>query len=299
MNNTRQSSVLDLVKLIGLIVVIGLVVFDIFSVRRKNEVLLKSIETQKVEMERKLNAAIRKGADYEQALRNAERFTLDAKAKAKESESELTGRITTMEDAHRKELEAQRVQADELRASLERKLQEIKEDFARQKERMQERLQEKREAHLLAQKEAEAKRTEEKANDSSGELQDQPKQSVAELKQKIKANQDEIKSLRMKNPGYILVNSAKQARILETRFRPSSLGKYLAKDQVTYVRDLFHCTACNWDCSENEGPCCEVSRKRSFNLWRKAMHDAHETARINERIDELLKENETLKKAMR
>ena len=94
------------------------------------------------------------------------------------------------------------------------------------------------------------------------------------------------------------VSSHKQARILETRFRPSGFAKYSSTEQITYVRDMFHCTACNSELSNDDYPCCEVSRKRSFNFWKGKYHDAEKTTRINARIDELLKENETLKKAM-
>ena len=155
------------------------------------------------------------------------------------------------------------------------------------------------ESRALVQKEDSPKSLDERANGGDDAPQDQSQQSIAELRRRIKANQDEIKSLRISNPGYILVDYTKQARILETKFRPSGLGKYCAKDQITYVRSLFRCTACNWEGSELDGPCCDVSRKRSFNLWKKAVHDSRRTEQINARIDELLNENEILKKAMR
>ena len=299
MDNTRQMSIADLLKLIGLIIVIGLIAFDVLSVRSQNKKLKKSMENQKAEMESNLKSAMAKGANYEQALRNAEQLKLEVMTKAKEKETELIGRIAKMEEEHRDELEKKRTETDILRMSFEDKMRGIKEDFNRQMEHMKAELRAVSESRALVQKEDSPKSLDERANGGDDAPQDQSQQSIAELRRRIKANQDEIKSLRISNPGYILVDYTKQARILETKFRPSGLGKYCAKDQITYVRSLFRCTACNWEGSELDGPCCDVSRKRSFNLWKKAVHDSRRTEQINARIDELLNENEILKKAMR
>lgn len=296
-SNTHQSPIVDLVKLIGLIVVTGIAVFDVFWVRSQNKTLKKTLETQTAKMESKLNSVTEKRKNCEQALRNAEQLTSDVKTRAKEKESELTGRIEKMEEAHRKELEEQRNEADKLRASFENKMRKMEENFNREKEQLQAELRSLRESRALAQRDIEEKRPKDRASDRDEKPQAQPKQSIAELKNKIKANQEEVKSLRMENPGCILVDHTKQARILETRFRPNGWAKYMFKDQITYVRSLFRCTACNWEGSELGGPCCDVSRKRSYGLWRKAFRDAQKTEQINARIDELLKENEDLKKA--
>jgi len=240
-----------------------------------------------------------KGEKYEQALRNAEQLKLEVMTKAKEKETELVERIAKMEEAHRDELEQKKKEADMLRMSFEDKMRKMEEDFNRQKDHMKAELRAVSESRALVEKENDQKSPDERANGCDDELQNQPKQSIAELRSQIKANQDEIKSLRKSNPGCILVDHTKQALILETRFRPSGLGKYCAKDQITYVRSLFRCTACNWEGSDLDGPCCDVSRKRSFNLWKKAVHDSRRTEQINARIDELLNENEILKKAMR
>ena len=296
--NANKPSIVDMLKLIGLVVVIGLVSFDIFSVRRQNKALRGRLETQKTEMERKLNSVTAKGDNYERALRNAEQTASDVRSRAQEKEVRQAERITKMEESHRKDLEEQRMQADRMRTSFENKMREMREDFAREREQLQAELRSARELHALAQKNGIPDSSKEKDQDGSDNAQSQPKRTIAELKNQIKANQEEIKNLRISNPGFILVDSAKQARILETRFRPSGLGKYCAKDQITYVRNLFRCTACNWEGSELDGPCCDVSRKRSYRLWCKAVHDAQKTEQINARIDELLKENEALKKAM-
>ena len=250
-----------------------------------------------MEMERKLNSVTAKGDNYERALRNAEQTASDVRSRAQENETRQVERIAKMEESHRKELEWQRKQTDRVRASFEDKMREMRESFSRERERLQAELRAASESRALAEKENEPK-TPELSNEGTDELQDSPKRTIAELRSQIKANQNEIQSLRVANPGCILVDSTKQARILETRFRPSGLGKYCTKDQITYVRNLFRCTACNWEGSELDGPCCNVSRKRSFNLWKKAFHDAQKTAQINTRIDELLKENVGLKKAI-
>ena len=112
-------------------------------------------------------------------------------------------------------------------------------------------------------------------------------------------NLEEIKRLRDENPACILVPSHKQARILETRVASSRDRRYTTKSDVTYVRDMFRCTACNREFAINEGgPCCRVSAKRSFALWRGKRLEADKTVAIGARIDALLAENEMLKKEL-
>ena len=294
MSYQQQPSTLDFLKLIGLLVVIGVIAFDIFSVRNKNKMLWSSLETQKKEFESKLKAFEDENAskekDHGRKMEDAEKRIEDATRKAKDNQDKLTEEIKALREKHQKAM-------DEQRAAFEKHIQEMKDDFAQEKERLRSELQSKRNAHMFAQKEREVKSTKESINDGGTEHQKQPKKSIAELNRQIKANQEEINSLRKANPGCVLVDSHKQARNLETKFRPSSFGKYCTKDEITYVRDMFHCTACNNEIPKGHGPCCRVSSKRSFNLWSGKVHDAEETARINARIDELLEENEVLKKA--
>ena len=72
MGYKQQQSTLDLLKVIGLLVVIGVVAFDIFVVRSKNKMLWKSLETQKTEFESKLKAVedanASRGKDYERKM---------------------------------------------------------------------------------------------------------------------------------------------------------------------------------------------------------------------------------------
>lgn len=126
------------------------------------------------------------------------------------------------------------------------------------------------------------------------------KRSAEDLKKQHDENVSEIRKLREANPGCVIVPSYKQSRILETRFASKGHRKYCLKDKITYVRDMFRCTNCNKDFAIGNKPgCCEISRKRSYNEWCTRYREAEETARINERIDELLKENAELRKEVR
>ena len=294
MSSTRKSSPLDLLKVVGIFIAIGVVAFDIFSVRSKNKALLTELEVQKSELDGKIKAIEdekkNQYSNYEQRLKESEQRVSAANEKLKENENEMADRIRDMEDRHRREI-------NELRLSFDEKILNVKEeqahrrdkmleDFNRQKGRMKEELQSLRSAAQT------------NVGDGETEHQEPPKKSKAELKQQLAANLEEIDKLRKLNPGCVLVESHKQARILETRFRPNQYRQYCSKDQITYVRSLYHCTNCNYDSSKDDPPCCEVSRKRSFTLWRGKVLEAEEAARINARIDELLKENEDLKKAM-
>ena len=131
MSCQNQPSTLDFLKLIGLLVVIGVVAFDIFSVRSKNKALWKTIETQKTEMDRREKSLAEENQEQysrlEQQLRDSEKRVTDAKEKARDRENELSEEIRGLKDSHRKEL-------DELKAAYEKKFEKMKEDFNRQKE---------------------------------------------------------------------------------------------------------------------------------------------------------------------
>ena len=275
----------DVLKVVGLLGVIGLIAFDIMSVRSKDRTLRKTLASQATEMENLRKSAAESKAYYERALEEADQRCAKAKAK----EEELTRRIASIENEHRKELEAQRKREEEVRSSFSEKIQEMKERFAQ--ERM--RVQSDRDANARARV-----RMETKEEAEAEEEVESKGASVEELKRQIAANKEEISKLRKENPGCILVDSRKQVRNLETKFRPRGFAKYCLKGQITYVRDVFHCTACDADLVYSDIPCCRVSRQRSFNAWKKSVHDAEETARINERIDELTRENEEFENAM-
>lgn len=119
MSCQNQPSTLDFLKLIGLLVVIGVVAFDIFSVRSKNKALWKTIETQKTEMDRREKSLAEENQEQysrlEQQLRDSEKRVTDAKEKARDRENELSEEIRGLKDSHRKEL-------DELKAAYEKKV---------------------------------------------------------------------------------------------------------------------------------------------------------------------------------
>ena len=68
------------------------------------------------------------------------------------------------------------------------------------------------------------------------------------------------------------------------------------KAQTTDVMDLFYCSKCHNESSVERMPCCDTSRKKSFYAWQKARRDVDVTLRINRKIDELLNENDELRK---
>ena len=135
MSYQQQPSTLDFLKLIGLLVVIGVIAFDIFSVRNKNKMLWSSLETQKKEFESKLKAFEDENAskekDHGRKMEDAEKRIEDAKRKAKDNQNELAEELKALKESHRKEM-------DEQRASFEKRIQEMKEDFGRQKEQWKE-----------------------------------------------------------------------------------------------------------------------------------------------------------------
>ena len=135
MSYQQQPSTIDFLKLIGLLVVIGAIAFDIFSVRKKNKMLWSSLETQKAEFQSKLkaledeNTSREKG--HERKMADSEKRIEDAKCKSKDNQSELIEEIKTLKEEHRKAMEEQKT-------SFEKCIQEMKEDFSRQKEQWKE-----------------------------------------------------------------------------------------------------------------------------------------------------------------
>lgn len=282
----------DILKVVGLLGVIGMIAFDIMNVRSKDRTLQQTLASQVTEMESLRKSATESKAYYERSLEDADQRCAKAKAK----EEELTRKIASIENEHRKELEEQKKELEEqkkreaeLQSSFSEKIQEMKERFAQERIRVQ------------SERDANARAQVKKVMKEEAEVEEDVESkgaSVEELKRQIAANKEEIAKLRKENPGCILVDSRKQVRILETKFRPRGFAKYCLKGQITYVRDVFHCTACDSDLVYSDMPCCRVSRQRSFNAWKKSVHDAEETTRINERIDELTRENEELENAL-
>ncbi len=127
-----------------------------------------------------------------------------------------------------------------------------------------------------------------------GENDMTPKESVTELSNQIKRNLEEINKLRDENPACVL--NPDSSKILNTMMRMCTPTdhKYTSGKQLTYVRDLFYCTACKRESSN--GPCCRVSAKKGFAAWRKCRDAVEKTKEINDRIDELHEANKALKK---
>ena len=75
--------------------------------------------------------------------------------------------------------------------------------------------------------------------------------------------------------------------------------QYCTKAQITYVRDLFYCTKCHRELQVGNGPCCNVSRKKSFAEWRQKRLDVKKTKEIREKIDGLLRENQEIKERLK
>lgn len=127
------------------------------------------------------------------------------------------------------------------------------------------------------------------------------KKSGDDLKRQLKENEKEIKKLREQNPACVLNTIDPPSNIRNTVMKYPTSGQrvYYAKSQITYVRDLFYCTKCHSERTMNEGPCCDVSRKKSFREWSQRRMDVGTTADINRRIDALLEKNQEIKNLLK
>lgn len=119
---------------------------------------------------------------------------------------------------------------------------------------------------------------------------------LKELNNRLTENKKEIKRLRETNPYCFLNTISPPSNIRNTIMKMTSNKdrQYCVKAQKTYVRELFFCTNCDREYGESEGPCCNVSRKKSFHEWQKLHRAIQETKDINERIDAILKENQEI-----
>lgn len=136
------------------------------------------------------------------------------------------------------------------------------------------------------------------------QLQEQKKDwtkvPIAELERKIKANVEEIARLKERNPACVVDNDIRSIRNTKKVMATIADWRYCKKAQITHVRDMFHCSACNGEMSlENANDrkyCCDTSRMKGFAAWLQARKAAEETSWIVNRIDELYGENIELKK---
>ena len=140
MGYKQQPSALDFLKVIGLLVVIGVVAFDIFAVRSKNKVLWQSIETQKTEFQlqkMELQSQIKeleeanadRKKDYKRKMEEVNKQIQDAKCRVKDNQTEQAEEITTLKESHQKAMEDQK-------AAYEKRIQDMQADFNSRMENM-------------------------------------------------------------------------------------------------------------------------------------------------------------------
>ena len=133
MGSRQQQPALDLLKVIGLLVIIGVVAFDIFAVRSKNKMLWQSIEKQKTEFQvqkmelksqikelEELNAS--KEMDYKRKMEEVSTQIKAAKSRFKDNQVEQTEEIMALKEAHKKAM-------DEQKAVYEKRIQDMQTDF--------------------------------------------------------------------------------------------------------------------------------------------------------------------------
>ena len=134
---------------------------------------------------------------------------------------------------------------------------------------------------------------------------DSSEESLVGLQQKLNKNLAEIKELRQKNPACYLNPKSTSIINLDRKIATAKDKRYCTCNNVTFVRDRFYCTGCkrvtgihNDDYDRIEA-CCRVSSQQSFYRWVDARKRVDETTLINQRIDELNTENESLEKQIR
>lgn len=130
---------------------------------------------------------------------------------------------------------------------------------------------------------------------------EEPSESAADLKSRLEKNEKEIKRLREQNPACVLNTIDPPSNIRNTVMKYTTLKdkQYCTKVQITYVRDLFYCSNCHANVPLSAGPCCYVSRKKSFYEWRQRRLDVDKTKEIKEKIDDLLRENQEIKRRLK
>lgn len=130
------------------------------------------------------------------------------------------------------------------------------------------------------------------------QVEDVPKENIAELQKQLEQNLKEIKRLRRSNPTCVLYpDSSKTIRNTSTKL--CSANMYSTSKQITYVRDLFYCGNCKKENTSRTSPCCSVSAKKGFAAWKKERDAVDVTMNINRQIEALTESNTDLKKRIK
>ena len=134
----------------------------------------------------------------------------------------------------------------------------------------------------------------------STKLNDDHKESVAELQHQLEMNLIKIRQLIQENPACFLNPDKSKIVSISKRIAQKSDAAYCRQHNITFVRDQFYCTGCKKTSSVSDhGPCCKVSNVQSFNAWKEARKNVDITARINDQLLDLRRENASLNKRIR
>ena len=301
MGRADKPEIKDWLVVMGLVAVIVVIVIDIVVVRSRNKTLRaeieKASEEAQVRMEKAEKDAVGKIALLEQKIRVCEEKVVQAKKNAAKVESDYIEKMNSQRADFQSKMREQQGIAQRQKESYEERIRVMRDDFNRK-------FDDYRDMMKSAQMASNVQRKHSTDDVQRGGQSDQESTAKANMSQKERKylynkNLTEIKKLREEHPGCVIVPVQDQARILETRFADAKQKKYCAKGRITYVRELFHCTNCNYDFGINHGSgCCEVSRKRSYMEWSARYRAAEKAAQIKDRIDELLEENASLKSGL-
>jgi hypothetical protein len=121
----------------------------------------------------------------------------------------------------------------------------------------------------------------------------------AELNRQLESNLAELKNLVQKNPACYINPSATTIINVAKKIATKNDRQYCACNNITLVRDMFYCTGCKQTSGMSASPCCKVSAKQGFHRWLAVRKNVDETVRINKRIDELRRENQSLQNRIR
>ena len=132
MNAKSQSPVMDSLKLLALIVAIGLLLFDVFYVRRRSRALTSGYEYQLSEVRSKLEDSESRVKELAETSRNqnsAAEFAAVAKA-VKDARSAHQKELADLKSAHQKEIadlkSSHQAELANLKAQFERRLLDMK-----------------------------------------------------------------------------------------------------------------------------------------------------------------------------
>ena len=130
-------------------------------------------------------------------------------------------------------------------------------------------------------------------------------QALDDLKKKINGNLGELKELLDKNPACYLNPRETSIINVEKKIATMKDRRYCTCVNVTFVRDAFYCSGCKRITSYRDGRddygygYCKVCRQQGFYRWLVVRRKVDETAKINARINELYKTNESLEEQIR